>query len=270
MKSLKNHLSLVIALLSILFSIQIFTVVDRSIEAYKNNLVNNYSIIVVSEKALDKEAVLLKNEMISDMHELSADSVIKRLNSGMNAKNIKLLKLTLPKFYKLNLSSYPSPLQIKKLKKELLKNRAITKIEDFSNNHNTTYKLLLLFKNVVSLFAIVVFIVTVLLIFKELRIWQFKHSERMSIMGLFGAPVWLRSAVLFRLAIVDAIIASVLAVVLFIYISSSLLVQEHFSNIGISVVVFDVVNDSMVLFSVALVSSVLLASMIVLGHKEEV
>jgi len=270
MKSFKNHLSLVTALLSILFSIQIFIIVDRSIEAYNESLAKNYSVIIVSQKKLDSKSILSLNSMISEVSELSADSVIKRLNSGISAKNIELLKLTLPKFYKLSLTHYPTPSQIEKLRRDLLTNRAITKIEDFSHTHDITYKLLLLFKNVVSLFAIVVFIVTSLLIFKELRIWQFKHSERMSIMGLFGAPAWLRSAVLFRLAIVDAIIASVLAFGLFIYISSSSWVQEQFSNIGISVLIFDIVNDSTLLFVTAIILSILLASLIVLGHKEEV
>ena len=58
MKSFKNHLSLVIALLSILFSIQIFIVVDRSIDAYKVNLANNYSVIVVSQKKLDNKTIV--------------------------------------------------------------------------------------------------------------------------------------------------------------------------------------------------------------------
>ena len=270
MKSFKNHLSLVVALLSILFSMQIFIIVDRSLEAYKENLANNYSIIVVSQKKLNNKSILALNPIISNASILSADNVIKRLNSGINAKNIELLKLTLPKFYKLNLTHYPSPSQIEGLRKDLLKNRAIIKVEDFSHSHDTTYKLLMLFKSVVFLFALVVFLVTTLLIFKELRIWQFKHNERMSIMGLFGAPVWLRSAVLFRLAIVDAIIASILAFGLFIYLSSSSWVQAQFSNIGINVVVYDIVNDSALLFGAALVLSILLASLIVLGHKEEV
>jgi cell division transport system permease protein len=270
MKSFKNHLSLVVALLSILFSIQIFIIVERSIDAYKENLSNNYAVIIVSQKQLTNETILDINDIIADIKELSADSVIKRLNSGIKEKNIKLLKLTLPKFYKLSLEYYPSPKQIKKLRKDLLKNKSIIKVEDFSHNHDTTYKLLLLFKNVVTLFAGVILVVTILLIFKELRIWQFKHSERMSIMGLFGAPVWLRSAVLFRLAIVDAIIASFLAIGVFLYISSSSWVEEHFSNIGINVVIYDIIDDSILLFGAAIVLSILLASFIVLGHKEEV
>jgi len=270
MKSFKNHLSLVIALLSILFSIQVFIIVDRSIDAYRQNLANNYSIIVVSQNTLDEKTFFKLSSMIDDVNELSADNVIKRLNTGMNEKNIELLKLTLPKFYKLGLNIFPSPKEIKKLKKDLLKNKSITEIEDFSVNHDKTYRLLILFKNVISLFAVVVFVVTTLLIFKELRIWQFKHSERMNIMGLFGAPVWLRSAVLFRLAIVDAMIASVIAIGLFAYISVSSLVRDMFSSVGIQIAVFNPINDSILLFISALTLSIILASLIVLGHKEEV
>ncbi len=131
MKSFKNHLSLVVALLSILFSIQIFIIVDRSIEAYKENLANNYSVIIVSKKTLDDKTILSINDIISSVSELSADSVIKRLNSGLKAKNIELLKLTLPKFYKLGLTHYPSPKQIKRLRQNLLKNKSIIKVEDF-------------------------------------------------------------------------------------------------------------------------------------------
>lgn len=270
MKSIKNHLSLVVALLSILFSMQIFIIVDRSIESYKEKLANNYSVIVVSQKKLSDKAIKAINPLISDSKELAPDAVIKRLNTNMDAKNIELLKLTLPKFYKLNLKYYPTPKEIKRLTSNLLSNRYITKVEDYSHVHDTTYKLLLLFKSVVSVFAISIFIVTTLLIFKELRIWQFKHTERMSIMGLFGAPIWLRSAVLFRLSIVDALIASALAFGLFTYLSSNKFILEQFNNIGINIVVFDYVNDFLLLLSVAVSLSILLATLIVLGHKEEV
>ena len=92
----------------------------------------------------------------------------------------------------------------------------------------------------------------------------------MSIMGLFGAPIWLSSAVLFRLSIVDAIIASILTFILFSYLSSSQWILEQFNNIGIEVVVFDNIIDFSILFGVAIFLSVLLASLIVIGHKEEV
>lgn len=269
MRSVKNHLSLVIALLSILFSIQVFFIVERSIDAYKVTLASNYSVIAVSKKALDSSEFIKINKLISGVQELSPDAVIKRLSSDMKHTNVELLKLTLPKFYKLTLEYYPTSQEVKALREDLLANSLITKVEDFSHTHGTTYKLLLLFKNVVSLFAFVVFIVTVLLILKELRIWQYKHNERMTIMGLFGAALWLRSAVLFRLAIVDALIASFLAFGIFYYMSSYPWILEQLDSIGINIVIFNPVNDFLIILGVAVSISILLASLIVIGHKEE-
>ncbi|WP_373070419.1 cell division protein FtsX [Sulfurimonas sp.] len=270
MKSIKNHLSLIVALISILFSIQIFIIVDRSIDAYKQNLANKYSVVVVSKKNILEKDMLSLNSLIKEVEELSPDNVIKRLDADIDEKNMNLLKLTLPKFYKLHLKKFPSPNEIEKLRRALFTNKNITKIEDFSNNHDITYKLLVLFKNVILVFAIVVSIVTMLLILKELRIWQFKHSERMNIMGLFGAPTWLRSAVLFRLSIVDAIISSILIFLIFSYISVNEFVLKQFENINIKIVIFDQVYDSLLLLGVSLILSIFLATMIVLGHKEEV
>ena len=270
MKSIRNHLSLVVALLSILFSIQIFMVVDRSIEAYNKNLASNYSIIIVSQKTLSDADILKINKTITSSEELSPDDVIKRLNSGIKSKNIELLKLTLPKFYKLILSHYPSTEEVKKLTNDLLKNSSIIKVENFSYSHDSTYKLLLLFKYVVSIFAIVVLVVTLLLIFKELKIWQYKHNERMNIMGLFGAALWLRSMVLFRLAVVDALLASTISLGVFLYLSNSWWVLDQFKNIGIEVVVFNPLEDSLIMLGVSVSISIILASLIVFGHKEEV
>jgi len=270
MKSIKNHLSLVIALLSILFSLQVFIIVDRSIDSYKENLATTYSVVVVSNKRVEDKVIMQANKIVAEVSVLTPDSVIQRLNTGMTKKNMELLKLTLPKFYKIKLTHYPTPKEIQKLTKNLLSNKSITKVESFSHNHDITYKLLLLFKSVITVFSASIFIVTILLIFKELKIWQFKHNERMSIMGLFGAPTWLRSAVLFRLSIVDALIASALAFALFSYLSSSAWILTQFDYIGIKIVIFDPLYDFLVLLGVAIFLSIMLASMIVLGHKEEV
>ena len=270
MKSIKNHFSLVIALVSILFSIQVFIIVDRSINAYKENLANNYSIIMVAQVQIPEEKIKAINPLIVNVSELNPEGVIKRLNTKMDKKNLELLKITLPKFYKLKLAHFPSPQEIERLTKNLLATKSVQKVENFSSNHDNTFKLLLLFKDVISVFSLSIFIVTILLILKELRIWQFMHNERMSIMGLFGAPIWLSSAVLFRLSIVDAIIASFVTFIIFSYIDFSLWLARQFESIGIEVVVFDKVEDFSLLFAIAMLVSVLLASLILLGHKEEV
>jgi cell division transport system permease protein len=270
MKSFRNHLSLVVALLSILFSLQTFIVVDRSISAYKEKLAQNYSLIVVSQKNLKEKEILKKTPLSASLEALSPDSVIKRLNTGIDKQSVAILKLSLPKFYKLKLKTYPSPSEVEDIKKSLLKISSIVKVESFSKTHNTTYKLLLLFKSVIAVLAFSVAIVTILLISKEMKIWQLKHTERMSIMGLFGAPTWLSSAVLFRLAIVDALIATLLAFLIFIYISSSAWISEEFKSIGIDVEVFDILSDTSVMLALSMTLSILLAAFIVLSHKEEV
>lgn len=270
MKSVKNHLSLIIALCSILFSAQIFIVIDRSIQAYEKKLANNYSVVIVSQKKLfDSEIIRLDNN-IKSVAEISSDSVVERFDTNLNGKNLELLKVMLPKFYKVHLVKFLSPKEMASLRKNLLKNESITKVEEFSQSHDLTYQLLVMFKSIITIFALVVSIVTMLLIAKELRIWQFKHNERMSIMGLFGAPVWLRSAILFRLSLVDAIISSVLIFLLFAYISTNDVVLNQFKNLEIEVDVFRYVDDMILLSCVSIVLSIILSSMVVFAHKEEV
>ncbi|MEA3521563.1 MAG: cell division protein FtsX [Campylobacterota bacterium] len=270
MKSFKNHLSLITALFTILFTIQIFVAVDRSIDSYEEELSKNYSLIVISNRSITQEKFLSVHPIVSKSERISVDSVLNRLTTDMKQKNIDLLKLTLPKFYRISLKNYPSPTQIKSLNKALKKIHSITKIESFSQSHDTLYNLLILFKYVVLILAIAVFTVTTLLILKEMRIWQFQHMERMNIMALFGAPVWLRSAVLFRLAIVDATIASILVIGTFIALNSQEWIHEKLHSVNIDIDIFLPIVDGAILVQISLAVSIFLASMIIMGHKEEV
>ena len=52
MKSLKNHFSLILALFSILFAIQIFIINNRALKAYEEKLSSNYSMIVVANTSI--------------------------------------------------------------------------------------------------------------------------------------------------------------------------------------------------------------------------
>ncbi len=92
---------------------QLYFIVERSIDAYKVKLSQNYSVIAVSKEELSSEAFAKINKIVSQAKEIAPDSVIKRLSSDMKSTNVELLKLTLPRFYKLSLSHYPSPEEIK-------------------------------------------------------------------------------------------------------------------------------------------------------------
>ncbi len=270
MKSFKNHLSLIIALFTILFTIQIFIVVQRSITSYEEGLSKNYSVIVIAKKSIQEKEFLSAHPIILSAENIKVDDVLKDLANNMKQKNIDLLKISLPKFYKIHLKNYPSPTQIKKLNTALLKLPSIKKVESFSQSHDTLYNLLILFKYVVSILAVAVFTVTSLLILKEMRLWQFQHMERMNIMALFGAPVWLRSAVLFRLSIVDAIIASILVIGTFIALDAQEWIHEKLHSVNISIDIFLPLSDGLILLQVALAVSIILATLIIMGHKEEV
>lgn len=51
------------------------------------------------------------------------------------------------------------------------------------------YDLLSFIKAAVYIFALVVFVLSVLLMFKQVRIWIYQYHERLEIMDLLGASV---------------------------------------------------------------------------------
>ncbi len=269
MKSLKNHFSLIIALFTVLASVQIYVGVDRTIAAYESHLKDDYSVIVVANKTFTDAELKAMSSMVDRSEPISTEQVLERLKGEMSPKNLELLKLTLPKFYRLYLNRFPTPREITQLQKKLEKNQSIQRVEGFSQTHDTVYKLMLLFKDVVQIFSIAIGAVTSLLILKEMRLWQFQHAERMNIMALFGAPVWLRSAVLFRLAIVDAIIATFILCLAFFLIDYYGLLASQLKTIGISVELFNFVDDALRSLAIALGISVALTFTIVMFHREE-
>lgn len=269
MKSLKNHISLIVALFTVLFAVQIYVAVDRTIDAYENRLKNDYSIIVVANKILTPVEFKAMDTIIDRSEPIATDQVLQRLQGEMSKKNLDLLKLTLPKFYRIYLSRFPTPDEIAKLQKRLQKNSSIERVEGYAQTHDTVYKLMLLFKDVVQIFSIAIAAVTSMLILKEMRLWQFQHSDRMSIMALFGAPVWLRSAVLFRLAIVDAIIATIVLCLAFLLIEQYGWMDLLLRTVGITIELFDFVNDAGRSLLIALGVSIILTLTIVIGNSEE-
>lgn len=270
MKSLKSHFSLIAALFTILFTIQVYQILERSITSYKESLRANYSMVVIATKPLDESSLKMRFDIIRSLTEISPDKVVKRLEKEMDKQSLKLLRASLPKFYKLSLDHYPQPEEVDILSAQLENMKDIKRVESFSQTHDQIYKLLLLYKGITQVFSIAIFIVTLLLIAKEMRIWQFQHEERMNIMALFGAPIMLRSAVLFRLAIIDAIIAASLIVFAFMLIQNNGWADPYFMEVKIDITLFDYAKDTFLHFGIALTLSIVLALMLVVNHKEEV
>lgn len=270
MKSLKSHFSLITALFSILITLQLFLSLDRVIGAYEENLGENYGIVIVSDTNLSQAFFTKIDPAVKEAVPLSPKSMLQALQRQSGSSDINLMELNLPHFYRLRLTHFVTPEAARTIGLKLQRESAVQRVETFAQQHDTIYRLLQLFKGVVVLLAGVLFLVTSLLIVKEMRLWQFQHRERMNIMALFGAPVWLRSAVLFRLAIVDAVIASLLAFAAFAVVDHYDWVERVMELVQVQVTLLDPLHDLPLLFGVAVTLSILLASMIVMGHKEEV
>ena len=91
--------------------------------------------------------------------------------------------------------------------------------------------------------------------FKQIEIWKFQHLERMEIMTLFGAPLWMRSQVLFRLACIDTIIATIIVSGGLFYIAQNPALLIFFQELGLNPEIFSPILDSIVLLLTGLALS---------------
>ena len=259
MKSLKSHISLTIALFAILFTVQLFTVVVRLIDGYEERLRSTYAMVIISHAVLDEAVIKNKISSATALTVLSSEEILAELSSDLSEKQITLLKATLPNFYELTLNHFPSPEALEKIRRTLLKTEGIFQVESFANRHDQVYRLLLLIRTMVNLFGALVIIIAALLIHKEMRLWQFNHYDRMHIMALFGAPVWLRSAVLFKFALMDAFFATLITVAFFFFIQDQARLVEFFQAIGVQPVVLYPLQEGLLLFGIALATALGLA-----------
>ncbi len=264
MKSLKSHISLTLALFAILFSIQFFTLISRVIHNYEEKLTHNYSMIVLSHATLNTDAILQKLSAFETIKKLSNQSILNELHNDLDEKQITLLKATLPNFYEIKFKHFPNPNEIQEAKERLLETEGIFQVESFSNRHDQVFRLLLLLKSISYIFGTIIIIISILLILKEMRLWQFNHQDRMHIMALFGAPVWLRSAVLFKFALFDAIFATILLFLTFIGLEHAPLVIEMKQAVSTDIPLIFAFSDTIKLLAISLLTALSLALSLVL------
>ena len=269
MKSLKNHLSVIVSLFVLLFSLQFTFLTNKIVENYSKKLTQDYSIVVVAPKLLSKAVVKSRVNGIKSIEEISSKKILDRLKGNISSKNISLLKIALPKFYSMKLESFPSIKEIERIKSKLLKSGLVTRVETFSKTHNKIYRMFQALKNTASVFSVFILIISVLLMFKQMKIWLLEHRERMAIMTLFGAPFWMKSAVLYRLVIVDSLISTALVATTFIVFPSIEKVKGFAQNMNIIIPEFDLLKDTGVLLGVAVIFSLFIVSIVIRKMNKE-
>jgi cell division transport system permease protein len=192
------------------------------------------------------------------------------IKNSISSTNLALLKVSLPKFYRIKLTHYPSSNELKEIEKNIKKNPAVIKIESFKHIQNNQYRLLLFNKTLLTVFAVFIFVIAILLVIRQMEIWHYQHIDRMSIMSIFGANSWIRSAVLYRLAIIDSIVSTIIVSAVFFYIYSNGSLNSFLLDIGLEEVQFDLIGDSAVLFLLSFCISLLSVIFVIVKSEKEI
>ena len=261
MNSLKSHIALISALISILISIFLFRLFNNVLHQYQQNILNNYSIVIVSEK----EITYLD---IKEIGEIEKIDISKQLNYMKNRfKNINLSSIKMPYFYKLRLKTIPSTQKLIEIEENLIIFPYIIRVLTYRSSQTKIYNLLMLLKITSNLFMIIIGVLGFLLIIKQLEVWKLEHNERMYIMELFGAPFWFRGAALFKIALIDSIIALLSTFAIIFYMQNSIMYKTILSDLNISLT-FNLQKEFLILLIVSLSISLLSSVIVVIGRKK--
>ncbi|WP_294953399.1 cell division protein FtsX [Sulfurovum sp.] len=218
MKFIKNHLMFILPLMAILLGIEFYLVFDRTTNSYEKGLKEGYTMFVVSKKPMTLSAFKALNTHIESFEAIKRKDVVSDIVKGISKNNEKAILKALPFFYNVGLDAYVNTVELDKIKADLEANADIERVETFGNSYRSAYKLFAFIKFTLKLFIGFMGIVSLFLIIKQMEIWKYAHKQRMQVMEIFGAPLMLRSGVLFKVAVTDAIVATLITAMIFLYI----------------------------------------------------
>lgn len=269
MNTLKNHLSLVFALVTMLVAIQSVIGLQHIITDYEKKIAGEYALVIVSKEKLAIENVRLLSHMVASIETIDASRIVDEIKGNLTKNNEELLKASLPHFYRLRLIKYPSAKELKRTVEDLKRNNSIITVESFAKSQNNLYSVLLLNKTVLTIFSVLIFLIAALLVVRQMEVWRFRHSERMQIMAIFGAALWLRSAVLYRLAIIDSVVSTLIVSGFFYFLSTDTATGTYLAELGLGKIRFDFSEDALLLFGVALGISIASVMYVIVKSDEE-
>ncbi len=269
MRSIRHHLALILPLFSILFCIEYLLQFNRVIDSYETNLKENYTLVLVADKSLDPSDISHSDILISKVEPIDSKSVLRKIKGEMSSKSLDKIRAVMPAFMSIKLRRYADIERIERLKSRLLSIKGVRSVHVFEKVHNRLYVMLLFMKTSFIAFGTLTAVISLLLLMKQMTIWQFEHKERMQIMALFGAPVWLRSGALFKTALLDAFFAFIAVVATMLYLVNSSRVQELLRNIKIEPEILLKLNDFAVLAAASFAISFFSAAWVVIRFKED-
>lgn len=204
-----------------LFIFSIFLLVNKVVTSYKMSIINDYSIIVISSTpfiSIDEIAGM----DIKEIEPISREKIIEDVKENLSKGSIDLLDKKLPYFYKIYLESFPTTTKLKDIRAELFKIKNVKKVETFSNDHSKIYSILILLQDIVFVLFVVVLVLSLLLLSKQIKIWFYEHSERISIIQLHGGSLLYSSKPIIKIIFSSALFSSIVVITSLYFISSNL------------------------------------------------
>jgi cell division transport system permease protein len=232
MKLLKSFVSFTFPLIIMLFIYSVYLLVNKIVEDYQKGIINDYSIVIITNtpfKAIDEIAGM----SVKEIEPINRKKIIDDVKENLSKNSIKLLDKKLPYFYKIYLDDFPTTLKLQQIRKELSEMKNVRKIETFSTDHNKIYSLLLLIQDIVFILFIVVLVLSLLLLSKQIKIWFYEHSERITIIQLHGGSLLYASKPIIKTILLSALSSSILVVTALYFIADNLahLIQPEIVSI---------------------------------------
>lgn len=268
MSSLKHHLSLILPLLALLFSLESMVLIQRAVEGYEVNLGKNYSIVIASKRALTLEELKPRLKELELLQVIDPEGVLAGLKKELDPASLGAVKESLPRFYSLSLRTFPNQARLQAIESTLRQIEGVERVEAFAKSHDQIYRLLLLFKSSVRVFAALILVISLLLMIKQVEIWRFEHSERMEIMGYFGAPSWMRHGLLFRLAVVDSLLSVLVIIAGLLYLSRDGATLLFLRSVGLDESIFSFQDDALRLLGSGILVSVLAVWLVIWRQRD--
>ncbi|MEA3490865.1 MAG: cell division protein FtsX [Campylobacterota bacterium] len=268
MKFIRNHLTFIFPMMAILLGIEFYLVFDRTTDSYEKGLKEGYSMFVVTYKPMELNDFKKLNEHINEKEDIDKEKLAKQISEGLSQSNGEEILKALPYFYNIKLDTYLHSSALEDIKRDLEDNQMIKRVETFGNSYTNSYKLFSFIKFTLHAFIGFMGLVSLLLIVKQMEIWKYAHEERMQVMEIFGAPMMLRSGVLFRVALIDAIISTFLTSGLFLSLKYKWAQESHIEILMKKQNLLFQANDFLILLGISLLVVIVSVYFVVFSAKE--
>jgi len=269
MKFIKRHISLIFPLIAILLGLEFFIVFDRTTDSFEKGLQSGYSMMVVSKDEMSIDDFRAWDSHIEQVKELEKSKILERLNLNKDKSKQKSFESSLPNFYSLKLDAYLTVNELASVKSNLQKSSNILSIETFQSSYQSKYELFSFIKFSFQTFIGFMTIIGFFLIVKQMEVWNFLHAERMKVMEIFGASLFLRSKVLINMALIDAVISAILTSWLFYLFKNSWVEGSQMEILKDNVESVFKFSDIFILLFVAITVVMIAVFLVVVNVKEK-